>query len=439
MFIRNLLSNIFSGWDAGGAPPSEKSSTKEKSPNNSLPREPRDTLELSEESRNGQGRKALPTQFEKGQIYALRAAYGRKEAPQAEQAPAASPAYRSGFVKDYMDARQIDNRVMELARKYPDLVKVTTRPYGTSGYDGKLDSLKGSAPLRYLTISSGKGDNANKPGALFLASPHGGERMNPLAMLELAEQLCANYKPGSDDPKSKEITSLLDSMNIYIAPVTNPDGLNYATYDDATQEWRKTRAPNGETDPKCKGVDINRNYDYKWSPYPEGVTPGTEDFKRFNEMYPKRSMYEGYSGPHPLSEPESRHVAGIIDEHPDIKFACDFHSSGEVVKIPKGIKNGGELEAFKSLQKSMIDGIGKPQGKSYDPVVSDNYQGTLKDYLYNKKGIYALLVEAGKTSDPQTPAALRVVDGLTSGAIEFLRAAREIWQREAARRPGKAA
>lgn len=361
----------------------------------------------------------------------------KQTAPETGETKETQSAYKSGFVKNYMDSRQIDERIMQLAGKYPDLVKVTTREYGTSGYDGKEGSLRGPAPLRYVTVSSGKDDNGSKPGVLLTAAPHGGEKMNPIAMVELMEQLCANYKPGSNDPGSREITNLIDSMNIYVAPVTNPDGLNYSMYDmDKENEknkdtfgWRKTRTPNVENDSCDKGVDINRNYGYKWSPYPEETTE-----EAFKKQIPRRTMYEGYSGPHPFSEPESRHIAGILEEHPEIKFAVDFHSSGEKVMSPTGIKNDHDREIFDTLQKRMIDGIGKPQGNRYKPQESYNYAGNLDDYLYNVKGVYALVVESGKENSPKVSDALNVAGSVTAGTIEMLKAALEIWKKESARK-----
>ncbi len=101
--------------------------------------------------------------------------------------------FKSGFVKDY-----------------PGLISIVTRDYKTSGYDERPD-----------------------------AAPHAREVMQPMIMLEVAQQLLVNYNPGNDEPAVNEITDLMDSTDIYIVPVSNPDGLNYALYDNPN--WRKTR------------------------------------------------------------------------------------------------------------------------------------------------------------------------------------------------------
>lgn len=314
--------------------------------------------------------------------------------------------FKSGFVNDYMDARQIDNRVMDLAVRYPDLVKVTTRDFKTEGYDGKEESLRVPSPLRYVTLSTGKKSDREKPGVLLMASPHAREKVNPLVMVELLEELCANYNPGSSDPKIREITTLVDSLNIYIVPVSNPDGLSYAVHDDA--RWRKTRSsiPGSQE----KGVDINRNFDYMWEP--------------------SEPSAQTYSGTAPFSEPETRHIARIAEEHPDIRFACDFHSMGEEVRIPVGIEDSGDMEIYRTVQQRMISAIGESRGKHYEPVFSDVVNGASDDYLYHKKGIYALVVEDGSAFSPPRDEALNVVKDITAGAIELLKVACEMGEKE---------
>lgn len=310
--------------------------------------------------------------------------------------------FKKGFVKDFVDGKQVDEKVMELAGKYPDLVTVVTRDYKTSGYDGKMKNLHGPAPLRYMKIGKKDEDKNNKTGVLLLASPHGREVTNPLVLLETVEQLLANYNPDSDDSHVKEITQLMDNLDIYAVPVTNPDGLSYAIYDDPM--WRKNRSPVEGTE--YRGVDINRNYDYQWQ-----------------KGDPSRNSY---GGPAPFSEPETRHVAAIVDEHRNIKFVCDFHSRGNEIRRPGEIKDEHALEYFKYVQQRMHDAIKGSRGKDYAMVISDVSNGSSDDYFYfNKGGIVSLVVEDGTEYKPPLTEALSIVDECTEGAKELLRIAKE--------------
>lgn len=323
------------------------------------------------------------------------------KASASKEAAEVSTQFKTGFVTDFMDARQVDNKVMDLAKKFPHLVDVTTRKERTCGYDGRMLELRGSAPLRYIRVGKKEEDRDNKTGVLLMASPHAREVMQPMVMLETLQQLLENYNPDSKDPKVKEITDLMNSVDIYMVPLSNPDGLNYAIYDDP--DWRKTRSSQPGT--LEVGVDCNRNYDYGWV-----------------RMKPTESTY---SGPYPFSEPETRNAANIVDEHPNIKFVSDYHSSGEEIRRPIGVKDPKDLKNFKEFQKRMQDAIGSVRGRKYDLVESNVVNGSSDDYFYFKKGVYSFVVENGTEFKPALGEALNVVAENTEGAKELLRIAKE--------------
>ena len=312
-----------------------------------------------------------------------------------------SEAFKSGFVTDFVDGKQVDDKMLELAKAYPDMVTLVTRDYKTSGYDGKVKNLRGPAPLRYMRIGKKNKDKSDKVGVLLLAAPHAREVMQPMIMLETAEQLLANYNHDSDDPKIKELTELVDDVDIYVVPVTNPDGLTYALYDDPM--WRKTRSKIPGSN--HQGVDCNRNYDYSW------------------ELGDPES--NGYGGPAPFSEPETRNAASIIDEHPNIKFVADFHSRGNEIRRPIGVQDKEDLEFYKNIQQRMHNAIKGSRGKEYDMIESRVVHGTSDDYFYYKKGAYALVIEDGLQYKPPLNEALGIVQECTDGAKELLRIARD--------------
>jgi len=318
-----------------------------------------------------------------------------------EEGAKVSSRFRSDFVTDFVDARQVDNKIMELARKYPDLVDITTRKERTWGYDGKKLELQGPAPLRYMRIGKKTKDRDKKVGVLLNAAPHAREVMQPMVMLETLQQLLENYNPDSKDPQVKELTELMDSVDIYMVPVSNPDGLNYALYDDPM--WRKTREPIPGTNEV--GVDCNRNYDFGW----ERRDPDSST----------------YSGEFPFSEKETRNTAKIIDEHPNIKFVGDFHSAGEEIRRPKGVTDPDDLKSYKIFQERMQKAISSLRGKKYDLIESNVVNGSSDDYFYFKKGAYSFVIENGTEYKPPLDEALKIVKENTEGAKELLRIARD--------------
>ena len=68
------------------------------------------------------------------------------------------------------------------------------------------------------------------------------------------------------------------------------------------------------------GVDLNRNYGYKW-----GVD---------NTGSSNRECEEDYHGPAPFSEPETQAVRDFVEGHPQLKIAINFHAWGNLFITP---------------------------------------------------------------------------------------------------------
>ncbi len=316
----------------------------------------------------------------------------------------ADEAYQKGFVTDFVDARQVDNKLIELAERFPDMITLHTRDYTTEGYDGKVESLQGPAPLRYIRIGAPDQDDetrSKKPGVFLIAAPHAREVVPPMVMLEAAEQLAVNFNPDSTDPKVQEVTELVRDVDIYIIGASNPDGLNYAIHDDPM--WRKTRCTIPGSDEK--GVDGNRNFDYLWVP----GDPASQT----------------YPGPYPESEPETKNMVQVVEDHPNIQFVADFHSYGEQIRIPINVQDAEDLKKFQHYQKRMKDAIKEHRGKEYDKIESLVVNGASDDYFYFVKGKFAFVIEMGGAFRPELDEALQVKDENVNCVMELLRIARD--------------
>ena len=131
-----------------------------------------------------------------------------------------------------------------------------------------------------------------------------------------------------ENPKhSQSHSNLIDKLDWYFLPVLNPDGYVHSKKD---RFWRKTRScfdcPNGE---KCTGVDLNRNWGFKWN---QG-----EPFEEYNNNDPCNDRYQTYRGPEPFSEIETRNVRDFILAHKDqIKFFNTLHAYGQFIILPWG-------------------------------------------------------------------------------------------------------
>lgn len=219
-----------------------------------------------------------------------------------------------------------------------------------------------------------------------------------MTMMELTEQLVRNYDPTSEDPAVMANTELLNELDVFIAINTNPDGHNFAIYDDP--EWRKNRAPLPSGD---VGVDINRNYPYDWA--------------KSNE--PASLVF---SGAGPASEPETQALLQVRQKHPNIKFVVDWHSYGEEIRRPLGVseEDNKVYDAMHGRVQKAIEGVA---GNKYDTVVSQVTKGTSDDHFYKVDGALSTVMETGKAFIPEESEALVVMEESVAGAREYLEVA----------------
>ncbi len=154
-----------------------------------------------------------------------------------------------------------------------------------------------------LKISDNVLLDEDEPAFLMVSNHHAREIVTPVLALYAIEQLTTQY--GSDP----SITNIVNSNEIWIAPVWNPDGYEFVFNTD--NMWRKNR----RVFPSGIGVDQNRNYPQGWyNPCSGSTYPDSEIFK----------------GPSPASEAETQTmVAWSLDR----RFAkvLDYHSSGREV------------------------------------------------------------------------------------------------------------
>jgi hypothetical protein len=154
-----------------------------------------------------------------------------------------------------------------------------------------------------------------RPQVLFVATHHAREWVATEMAMRLVKHLTDNY--GSD----ARVTEILDTSQVWILPVANPDGYQYTF--DHERLWRKNLRDNdnnGEIT-AADGVDLNRNFDAHWGLDDEGSSPILADYT--------------YRGPAANSEPETQALIDFMDEH-SFKFAISYHTYGDLILYPWG-------------------------------------------------------------------------------------------------------
>ena len=116
-----------------------------------------------------------------------------------------------------------------------------------------LGTLATSNHRQLLGVRINNGSPEGKPKFLYTSTMHGDEITGMILMLRLINELCTST--------DSQIVNLVNNLDIYIMPLTNPDG----TYKGGNSTVNSAQRYNGNN------IDLNRNYkDYYQGAHPDG-------------------------------------------------------------------------------------------------------------------------------------------------------------------------
>ena len=134
-----------------------------------------------------------------------------------------------------------ENMMYQFATDHPDMCEII-----------ELGTLPSNRKLLIAHINNGSG--AGKPKFLYTSTIHGDETTGWMMMLRWIDYLLEN-------PTLPECANILNNIDLYVGPNTNPDG----TYHGGNN------TVNGATRYNANGVDMNRNYaDPHGGAHPDG-------------------------------------------------------------------------------------------------------------------------------------------------------------------------
>jgi len=210
---------------------------------------------------------------------------------------------------------------------------------------------------------------SGKPGVVFMGAHHAREHLSTEIPIMLAEYLLKNRA-------NSQIANLLATRDIWIIPIVNPDGKEYDVSDNRYRMWRKNRRKNADG---TMGVDLNRNYGFKWG------TGGSS----------QNGSSETYMGKAPFSEPETQVIKAFVEAKPNFTALLSFHTYSELVLYPWGnthesIGNARDLAVFEKMAKTMAGWNRYTPQQSSDLYIAS---GDTTDWAYGDQGIFAFTFE----------------------------------------------
>ncbi|MFD3723199.1 M14 family zinc carboxypeptidase [Streptomyces sp. NPDC058674] len=208
-----------------------------------------------------------------------------------------------GVFRPYSGKGGLQEEILRTAGENPELTKVVSIGKTVQGKD--ILALK-------VSKNAKKAKDGDKPSVLYMSNQHAREWITPEMTRRLMHHTLDNY---GKDPR---ITRLVDSSELWFLLSANPDGYDYTHAPDGERLWRKNLRDNN-ADGKITtgdGVDLNRNFAYKWGYDNEGSSPNQAS--------------ETYRGPKASSEPETT-ALDRFEKRIGFEYAVNYHSAAELL------------------------------------------------------------------------------------------------------------
>lgn len=258
----------------------------------------------------------------------------------------------------YLNIAETLTKLEILQTQYPEYCEVITLPEQT-------EENRDVWALRVKTSSA-----QAKHGILIIAGLHAREWGNTDIVIFFIEEILNAYNASSDlvlgnkTYTAAQIQSIVDNLEIFIVPVTNPDGKDYSFQAGNDEEgtpknwWRKNRRVN--SDSGCRGVDLNRNFDFLWDfnskMHPESLLGQTNYCQGYLSVSDDPCS-PVYHGPSVFSEPEIRNIRSVLNTYPHIRFFVDVHGTTGILLMPWGHEEIQNNDPYMNFLNDAYDGL----------------------------------------------------------------------------------
>jgi carboxypeptidase T len=265
-----------------------------------------------------------------------------------------------GFPAGYHTVDQVYADMKAMAAAHPTYVQLVE--FGKS-----LETTQGRAkrPMVALRITSKR--NAGLPSVRLGGGVHARELPPVELMTRFAHTLVDGYG------RNATITKLVDTKDIWIVPLQNPDGR--AKVEGGASMWRK----NARRDAYApEGVDCNRNAD-------EHFSQGDAD-----------AWADDFRGPSAFSEPETQALRDLAAKHP-FDVALDMHCFGGMVMWPPGYDRSytADEAEFRRIGTAIGQAVGYRSGTIARTIYQAYGDNTTWEYTHHRTLAFAVELDSG--------------------------------------------
>lgn len=275
---------------------------------------------------------------------------------------------------NYLNPQKVEDQLKALNARFPNLTRL----------EQIGNSIEGR-PIWALLVSNTPNPQdpaaLEKPSIIFDGMHHAREVMTPEIVMDVAQTLL-----GAAQGRVRGAIDLLERWNIWVVPMLNVDGNNMVWSKDTW--WRKNTHA---TQANIHGVDINRNYPFKWgSCRGSSQSPGAQD----------------YRGEGAASEPETQALMRLA-QMVRPAASLSYHSYSELVLYPYGCDNdlSGENALLEKIGKELAAMLPSDSGrKNYTPgtpwQILYAVDGDSMSYMHSEFGALAYTFEVNQEFQP---------------------------------------
>ena len=236
----------------------------------------------------------------------------------------------------------------------------------------ELGTLNSGRKIMGVRINNGSPEG--KPKFLYSSTIHGDETTGWILMLRLIDELCTST--------DSRIVNLVDNLDIFIFPNTNPDGTYYGGNNTVTGARRAN----------ANGIDMNRNYpDPHSSAHPDGNAYQTETqwFMQLAEDY-AFTMAANYHGGaevvnYPWDNTSTRHADDAWWQYVSREYAnlCHAVSSSYMTDQSNGITNGADWYMIGGGRQDYMNGYRQCREVTVECSTTKNPSGSQLPTFWN--------------------------------------------------------
>lgn len=314
-------------------------------------------------------------------------------------------------IPGYRDYQDMLDDISMFEALYPDLVQIEVigAGWGKDYAQQGLPNYQGfQHDIHAIKVSANVSEDLDKPAFYFIGTHHAREPISMEVCVAILEHLTEGY---GIDP---DITHILDSSQVWIVPLLNPDG-HKLVIDQTDIWWRKNirdNNNNGNIDTASwgngyDGVDLNRNYSHGW-----GNISASDD-----------PLSVTYHGLNPFSEPETSALKTLL-ESKRFLAGVSYHTYGEWVLYPYGYGHNlyaPDVTELSQLAINMAASIPKVGNGTYTPSPSFGLypvSGSFDDWSYGTRGTFSYTIEmADQFIPPASQVPVIIQNHLTAAKI----------------------